>query len=42
MVAFPLAMRIMTERAFPFPVLGLVHIGNRIEQHRPIARRTSR
>jgi acyl dehydratase len=33
---FPLAMRIMAERAFPFPVLGLVHIGNEIVQHRPI------
>jgi acyl dehydratase len=36
-VAFPLAMRIMTERAFPFPVLGLVHIENAITQHRPIS-----
>jgi hypothetical protein len=36
-VAFPLAMRIMTERAFPFGVLGLVHIENAITQHRPIS-----
>lgn len=36
-VAFPLAVRIMAERAFPFPLLGLVHIGNEIVQHRPIA-----
>ena len=35
-VAFPLAVRIMAERDFPFPLLGLVHIGNRIEQRRPI------
>jgi hypothetical protein len=35
-VAFPLAVRIMAERAFPFPLLGLVHIGNEIVQHRPI------
>jgi acyl dehydratase len=35
-VAFPLAMRIMAERAFPFPLLGLVHIGNEIVQNRPI------
>ncbi len=35
-VAFPLAVRIMAERAFPFPLLGLVHIGNEITQHRPI------
>ena len=37
MLAFPLQMRIMTERAFPFPVLGLVHIENSITQHRPIS-----
>ena len=37
MLAFPLQMRIMTERAFPFPVLGLVHIGNEITQHRPVS-----
>ena len=36
-VAFPLAMRIMAERSFPFPVLGLVHIANDITQHRPIS-----
>ena len=36
-VAFPLAMRIMAERSFPFPLLGLVHIGNEITQHRPIS-----
>ena len=35
-VAFPLAVRIMAERAFPFPLLGLVHIGNEIVQHRPV------
>jgi len=37
MLAFPLQMRIMTERAFPFPVLGLVHIENTITQHRPVS-----
>ena len=36
-LAFPLAMRIMTERSFPFSLLGAVHIGNEIVQHRPIA-----
>jgi acyl dehydratase len=36
MVAFPLAMRLMTDGSFPFPVMGLVHITNRIEQSRPI------
>jgi acyl dehydratase len=35
-VAFPLAVRIMAERAFPFPLLGLVHIGNEIAQLRPV------
>lgn len=37
MLAFPLQMRIMTERGFPFGVLGLVHIENSITQHRPVA-----
>jgi len=36
-VAFPMAMDIMTRRSFPFTVLGLVHIGNEIDQLRPIA-----
>ena len=36
MVAFPLAMKLMTDGSFPFPVMGLVHIENRIEQQRPI------
>lgn len=30
-VAFPLAMELMTDTSFPFPALGIVHIGNRIE-----------
>lgn len=34
--AFPLQMRIMTDRSFPFGVLGLVHVANRIEQRRPV------
>lgn len=36
LLGFPLAMALMTERSFPFALLGLVHIGNRIEQRRPI------
>jgi acyl dehydratase len=36
MVAFPLAMKLMTDGSFPFPVIGLVHIANRIEQRRPL------
>ena len=35
-LAFPLAMALMTERSFPFPLLGLVHVANRIEQLRPL------
>jgi acyl dehydratase len=35
-VAFPLAMRLMTDSAFPFGVLGLVHVANRIDHHRPV------
>ena len=36
-LAFPLAMELMTDSSFPFPVIGLVHVRNRIEQLRPIA-----
>jgi MaoC like domain len=36
-LAFPLHMSLMTDRAFPFSVLGLVHIANRIEVLAPIA-----
>ncbi len=36
MLAFPLQLSLMTDPRFPFPPLGLVHIANRIEQHRPI------
>lgn len=35
-LAFPLALRIMTSRAFPAPVLGLVHLRNSITQYRPV------
>jgi hypothetical protein len=35
-VAFPLALSLMTARSFPFGVIGLVHIENRIEQRRPV------
>jgi acyl dehydratase len=35
-LAFPLAMRLMTSGDFPFKVMGLVHIGNRIEQRRAV------
>jgi acyl dehydratase len=37
LLAFPLSMQLMTDGAFPFPVVGLVHIRNRIELRRSIA-----
>ena len=35
-LAFPLALSLMTDRSFPFGVLGLVHIENVIEHLRPV------
>jgi acyl dehydratase len=35
--AFPLAMELMTDTSFPFPVMGLVHVANRIEVLAPIS-----
>src|SRR5215212_6835838 len=35
-LAFPLAMELMASGDFPFGVLGLVHVGNAIEQQRPL------
>ncbi|MEU4241742.1 MaoC/PaaZ C-terminal domain-containing protein [Actinoplanes sp. NPDC026619] len=35
-LAFPLAMRLMSAGDFPFPVVGVVHIANRITVSRPI------
>jgi acyl dehydratase len=36
MLAFPLHLKLMTDPGFPFPAIGLVHIFNRITQHRPL------
>lgn len=36
-LAFPLGLRLMTAPRFPFPLVGLVHLANRITVHRPIA-----
>ncbi|MFN8216537.1 MAG: MaoC/PaaZ C-terminal domain-containing protein [Solirubrobacterales bacterium] len=36
-LAFPLQMAVMTDGSFPFGAVGLVHVANRIVQHRPIA-----
>lgn len=35
-LAFPLHMAVMADRSFPFGAVGLVHVENRIVQHRPI------
>jgi acyl dehydratase len=35
-LAFPLHMALMTDGSFPFAPMGLVHVGNRITQHRPV------
>ncbi|GDY33077.1 MaoC family dehydratase [Gandjariella thermophila] len=35
-LAFPMAMRLMTDGDFPFPLPGLVHVGNRITRRRPL------
>ena len=35
-LAFPLAMALMVRPDFPLPVLGMVHLANRVEQHRPV------
>ncbi len=35
-LAFPLAMAVMVRPDFPLPVLGLVHVGNRVVVHRPV------
>jgi hypothetical protein len=35
-LGFPLQMSLMTERAFPFALLGMVHVANRIEQRKAI------
>jgi acyl dehydratase len=36
-MAFPLALSLMTAPDFPFPATSVVHLANRIEQHRPIS-----
>lgn len=35
-LAFPLHMSLMTRNDFPFPLLGLVHVANRIRVRKPI------
>jgi MaoC like domain len=36
-LAFPLHMAVMADSSFPFGAVGLVHVRNRIVQHRPIS-----
>ncbi len=36
LLAFPLQMRLLTDPRFPFPLLGLVHLENRIRVLRPL------
>ena len=36
-LAFPLQLKLMTDGSFPLPAIGLVHIANKITQHRPVA-----
>jgi len=36
LLTFPLSLALMTRPEFPFPVLGLIHVGNEISQHRPV------
>src|SRR5512135_250130 len=36
MLAFPLHLALMTDSSFPFAAIGLVHIYNRLVQHRPV------
>jgi acyl dehydratase len=35
-LAFGLQMQLLTDKQFPFPLLGLVHLNNRIRVHRPL------
>jgi acyl dehydratase len=35
-LAFPVTVALMTEQAFPFPLIGLVHVGNSISLARPV------
>lgn len=35
-LSMPLQLKLMTGDGFPFPVIGLVHVNNKIEQHRRV------
>jgi acyl dehydratase len=36
-LTFPLQVDLMADRAFPFPMLGMVHVANSMTQHRPVS-----
>ena len=36
-LAMPLQLNLLVSEAFPFPVLGVVHVRNRIRQYRPLS-----
>lgn len=36
MLTFPMAAKLMTDPGFPFPLVGLVHVRNRITVYRPL------
>ncbi|UVE17197.1 MaoC/PaaZ C-terminal domain-containing protein [Pseudomonas sp. LS44] len=36
LLAFPLQMQLLTDKTFPFPLLGLVHLHNRVHVLRPL------
>lgn len=35
-LAFPLQVKLMADGSFPFPLVGLVHVANKITQRRPV------
>ncbi|GAA2991261.1 MaoC/PaaZ C-terminal domain-containing protein [Actinokineospora diospyrosa] len=35
-LTFPLQVKLMTDADFPYPLIGTVHVANRITQHRPL------
>ena len=35
-LAFGLQLQLLTDKTFPFPLLGLIHLRNRIRIHRPL------
>lgn len=36
MLSFPLQLKALSDRSFPVPAMGMVHLDNSISQHRPI------